>query len=149
MGKNYYKNIIWGIVVILFFSLFAVVTYNYFMQNRFFDLKLGSDILSSKAKESFTVEVEIKNKMYSDLDSDYGYFLSYHLRSADNKTVIMDNIRTKIEKIKPGNTKWIKMIVDTNIMSGEYIMEIDIVKEHEFWYKDKGNIPLETKLIIE
>lgn len=149
MVKNFYKKIIWGIVIVLFISLFAVVTYNYFIQNRFFDLKVETDILRSKVNESFTVDVAIKNKMYSNLDSEYGYFLTYHLRSANNKTLYIENIRTKIEKIKPGEAKLIKMIVDTNIKPGEYIMEIDIVKEHEFWYKDKGNRTLELNLIIE
>ena len=41
------------------------------------------------------------------------------------------------------------MIIDPGLQPGEYLLEVDIVKEHEFWYKDKGNKTISVKIIAD
>lgn len=67
-------------------------------------------------------------------------FASYHIYDS-NGLAIWDGIRTEIEQdILPGECFNIDIIVEygEQLSPGDYLIELDLVKENQYWFNDQG-----------
>lgn len=67
-------------------------------------------------------------------------FASYHIYDS-NGLAIWDGIRTEIEQdILPGESLNIDIIVEygEQLSPGDYLIELDLVKENQYWFNDQG-----------
>ena len=60
-----------------------------------------------------------------------------------------DNIRSTIDIIYPGETTNVAMSLKTPDEKGQYYVNIDIVRENNYWFEQKGNKVKQLKLIIK
>jgi hypothetical protein len=109
--------------------------------------------LNVKPSEAMSVPVSVINKSTSTWDSEdkeHPVFVSYHLLDAKGEMLVFENDRTAFNKsIEPGGAAVVNLMVSAPSEAGEYVVEVDIVKERVAWFKDKGSqtvlIPLSTR----
>ncbi len=66
--------------------------------------------------------------------------LSYHLMDADGKELSHDNARNFFtEPLLPGQERVVDLSIATPSLPGTYELEIDLVCEGVFWFKDRGS----------
>ncbi len=66
--------------------------------------------------------------------------LSYHLLTATGQTLRHDNARAYLpEPLAPGERAIITLIIDAPAERGDYQIEIDLIWEGVFWFRDIGN----------
>jgi|GEM_PF-1471822 len=136
--KRILGKIILVFIAILYLLIFMYVTHRYINANRYWDIELASTNLNANLGQVFTVKVNLKNKMYFPVSSNDGYFVSYHILTEDGHMYTFDNERTVFEEIKPGLSREVDVLIKAPNASGKYIIEIDIVKEGEYWFSDRG-----------
>jgi hypothetical protein len=72
--------------------------------------------------------------------SDSPIGLSYHLNAADGKELSHDNARSFFsEPLLPGHERLVDLSIATPSAPGKYELEIDLVWEGVFWFKDRGS----------
>lgn len=145
--NKYLKISLWILTSVLYLALFAFITWNYISSNRYVDLEVP-DTISANSGNEIKVKVQIKNKNIYDISSNEHYFITYHLIDNNEKMLKYENRRTEIPLIKAGKSGNVELIADAPMEEGLYTVEVDIVKEGEFWFKDKGNKPAAIKLNV-
>jgi len=77
-------------------------------------------------------------------------FVSYHLFSKNKKKLIkFDNIRTPLGRIvRLGDSVDLDVILET-LSKGEYVIQIDLVTEGQFWFKSADDTSIDISLKIE
>ncbi|MFA5454654.1 MAG: hypothetical protein WC272_04965 [Sulfurimonas sp.] len=120
-----------------------------------FKVKISTEIteLVCSKQTQCTFSVNVKNN-----SSDSWYSkgansvnLSYHITTQDAKVILLDGTRTSLpHEIAGGVSAPLLINVNTNLETGSYILEVDMVQEGVAWFgqKDKQNllrIPLKIK----
>ncbi len=94
------------------------------------------------------VEVSVDSYVFQELSSDNGVFLSYHILSSEGEVLDYDGIRTKIEPIKARDKKDEIVNVTVPLSAGEYILEIDMIREGVSWFSKQGMEPLRIPMKV-
>ena len=143
------KTAAWIAGTIIYLVLFFLAARSYITSNIFIDLSIPEEIVCQNNDKQIKVDVLVKNKTLETIDSVDNYFLSYHLYDGNGSLVSYDNIRTPLSAVGSGHTSEAKLLVDVPANGGEYFIKVDIVKENEFWYEDKGNKAAASRLIVK
>lgn len=110
------------------------------MEDHVYDVEIKTEaenLVFTKGGEKFSLPVFIQNHSSRDLFDTQSFYLSYHVFSSDGETVQWDNERFRIQLVKgESGTVLIESIVPAK--KGDYIFQVDIVKESEEWYSAKG-----------
>ncbi len=77
--------------------------------------------------------------------------ISYHLFDVNGKEILHDGERTALElPIAPGKDKEQDVRVYAPKEAGAYVVQVDLVKEGQYWFADKGmaqvRLPVEVKV---
>jgi len=73
--------------------------------------------------------------------------ISYVWKDKDGDTIIKTEERTPLpESVKPGKKIKLDVLVTSPPNTGEYILQVDLVKEREFWFSDVNSKPF-TSLV--
>jgi len=147
-GKAY-KITAWVLGIIVYLFIFGIVTKAYLFSNIYIDMEIPAKTVCKQSVKQINLTITLKNKTNGNIDSEQNYFLSYHLMDLKGNIIKFDNMRTSLPVITSGSSKDIQMSVEVPQKSGEYQIEADVVKEGEFWYKDKGNKTSVGKLVVE
>jgi hypothetical protein len=106
--------------------------------------------LRAYAGETAQVTLRIKNRGRSEWNTSgpNPTFVSFHLLAADGSVLRFDNPRTQLPGIiRPGETAEVGVRVRAPLAAGEYRVEFDLLREGQFWFKDKGGATVEVPLI--
>ncbi|MGB2906222.1 MAG: hypothetical protein WBB73_03925, partial [Candidatus Aminicenantaceae bacterium] len=77
-------------------------------------------------------------------------FLSYHLMDQDRTMIRFDNRRIVLpRRIEPGDEVELAVSLRIPLQSGLYLLEFDLVREGEAWFKDGGSETLEILLEVK
>lgn len=88
------------------------------------------------------------NRMLTSTD-DQKCFLSYHLYSEDGKLLAYDNERTEfINRVFSGQTSEEEIRI-IGLESGIYYVALDVVKDGEAWFSEKGAECDTVKVIVQ
>lgn len=89
--------------------------------------------------EKVPLHLTVKNNLPVDIQSEHRYFLSYHIYDRDGEPIQFHNRRYIIPVVlkKKSTTRFVLPVYFEYPRSGDYIVEVDIVKEGEFWGADK------------
>jgi hypothetical protein len=105
-----------------------------------------------KVSSRFSIELKVKNlsavkwPAKGSQDGKYQIRLAYHWLYKNNKMFIFDGLRTFLPKdVEPHEEISLKATVKAPYMSGEYILELDMLQEGVCWFKERGS---ETSQII-
>lgn len=139
--KKVLAKIIYSIIVIIYLCLFSIVIINYFNENRYWDIDTEYTSIVVEKGQMFSVNADIKNKMYYVMSSEDNYFVSYHISKENGEIYVYENPRTAIGVIAPGSEGSVLIQIIAPMEEGNYKIEIDIVKEGEYWFKDRGERP--------
>lgn len=110
------------------------------MEGHVYDVEIKTEsenLVFTKGGEKFSLPVFIKNNSSRDLFDTQSFFLSYHVFSSDGEIVQWDNGRFSIQLVK-GESRTIMIESTAPAKKGDYIFQVDIVKEREEWYSAKG-----------
>lgn len=133
-----YRKIFIALFAIIYLCVFVFVAYKYIHTNRYWEIDVLNDEITEKSGREFLVFAIVKNKMNYSLASKDGYYISYHVYGESGEAVKYENLRTSIDDIKPGASKEIEIKLKAPDKKGRYRIEIDIVKEVEYWFADRG-----------
>jgi hypothetical protein len=139
--KKPYMKILASVFVIIYVCLIIIVTIKYIEANRYWEIDVPAADITVESGQNIAVEAKVKNKMYYVLGSKDNYFISYHIYDENGKIVQFDNPRTDIQDIEPGNADYVEINIQAPAEKGRYKLIIDIVKEGEYWFKDRGEKP--------
>ena len=95
---------------------------------------------------ALSIPVTIQNTGTESIESKKQDFLTYHLIDAAGKMVVWDGLRTVLPEIAPGASLKVDMKVDPPKAQGKYGIEVDLVREGQYWYSVKGNPTLKIAL---
>jgi hypothetical protein len=89
--------------------------------------------------EKINLSLEVKNNLIESLRPDKNYFLSYHIYDTQMKLLQFENPRFRLPKVlRRKKTSTFKLPIFFNYKKGgTYIVELDLVKEGEFWGSQK------------
>lgn len=140
--KRLLTKIFITLAVIIYLCLFSAVIFSYINENRYWEIDIG-DISSIDVEKGqmISFDATIKNKMYYVMSSEDDYFVSYHIYRDNGDIYAYENPRTAIEAIEPGATGNVALQLKVPVEEGNYKIEIDIVKEGEYWFKARGEKP--------
>jgi hypothetical protein len=66
--------------------------------------------------------------------------MAYHWLSMDGKPVIWDGLRTPIgAALRKSDSREVKLTVRAPPTPGDYVLEVDVVQEKEFWFGGVGS----------
>lgn len=136
-------------LIVIYLLVFIYVANTYMTSNRYVDISLPTEISCESSRQKVTVDVTIKNKTYYELDSKENYFLSYHTLDINGNALKFDNERFSITGLKPGMTKTVTILVDIPLQLTEYKIEVDMLKENEYWFSEKGNATVLSNITIK
>lgn len=136
-----FAKIIYAIITIIYLCIFSIVIINYFNENRYWEIDSELTSMTIEKGQPLSVNTVIKNKMYYVISSDDNYFISYHMNRENGVTYIFENPRTTIDAIDPGHEREVSLRINAPLEAGKYEIEIDIVKEGEYWFKERGERP--------
>ena len=113
-------------------------------------IKVGS-IPNLIENEKYLLPVQIKNtgncEWLNHKAAINSINLSYIWKDKSGNAIFKFEERTPLPyNVKPKKTFTIDMMVTTPQVYGDYILEVDLLKEHEFWFSDVGSKP--TKILI-
>ena len=109
-----------------------------------------------KGNTLFSIPVTVENQGIAVISSNVPekpVMLSFHILRLKGDTVVWDNDRTAFaEPLHPNQVK--KMFITLNnarlkLNHGDYLVEIDLVRENDFWFKDKGSQALRMPMKVE
>lgn len=146
--KKRHKEILTVVIAIIYISVFVIVAFKYINANRYWEVNGFDSGVTAESGQDFKIRVRIKNKMYYVLGSGDNYFISYHLYDEAGKAVQFENPRTTIEDIAPGQAEDVELQIRAPMEKGKYSVEIDIVKEDDYWFKDRGENPGVLQLTV-
>jgi hypothetical protein len=76
--------------------------------------------------------------------------LSYHLKAADGEELSHDNARNFFtEPLLPGQERLVNLSIASPAAPGRYELEIDLVWEGLFWFKDRGSPTASVTLEVD
>ncbi len=89
----------------------------------------------------FRLKIKNRGKTAWSSEGDYPIFLSYHLYLRDNyRTVQYDNRRFPLPRsVEPGQTVDMKIILRAPIEADRYLIQFDMVREGQAWFRDYGS----------
>lgn len=95
--------------------------------------------ITARQGEKVMLRFVVRNCTLRRLEQAGNFFLSYHVRSAAGKDVSFENRRFSLPvPIRPGATAGFEIPVYFSLEPGSYRLEWDLVREGEFWGRDKG-----------
>lgn len=139
--KKQYKQIFFVMLAIIYVCMLFFIAFKYIGANRYWKIDGFEKNITVESGQDISVRANVKNKMYYDLDSRDNYFFSYHLYDGTGKLIQYDNPRTQIKNIKPGQTQNVEVQIKAPTEKGKYMIKIDLVKEGEYWFSDRGETP--------
>lgn len=98
--------------------------------------------------EEFWIPILVKNTSFQAIAAEFHRNLSYHLYALDQEEqtlLSIENVRTELGQILPGDQKEVWMRVLVPLESGVYILYVDLVEEGVTWYSEHGTL---TKPIV-
>lgn len=107
-----------------------------------------------KAKEFFSFEIELHNLSNYRLSSllPYPVHISYHWKDKETGIyVIFDGVRTPLNTVLPANAvkKYLINIIAPESI-GDYILEITLVQEMQFWFEQiVSNLPVTLEIKVK
>jgi hypothetical protein len=114
-------------------------------------LRPGTKTLRARAGIGTVLPVLVLNEStipFKWSDSPIG--LSYHLESADGEELSHDNARNFFaEPLLPGRERLVELSIATPSVPGKYKLEIDLVCEGVFWFKDRGSPTASVTLEVD
>jgi hypothetical protein len=98
------------------------------------------DNITAYQGEKILLYLKVKNNLPESIRPGAGYSLSYHLYDQEGKLILFDNRRYIIPIIleKKSTTHFCLPVYFEYPISGQYIVEFDIVKEGQFWGASKN-----------
>lgn len=109
-----------------------------------------SEFQFSAADAEYVIPVQVNNRANRMLTStdDQRCFLSYHLYDEQGSPLEYDNVRTEfINRIFSGQTAQEEIKI-SGLKSGVYQVSLDVVKEGEAWFSEKGADCDTVKVIV-
>jgi hypothetical protein len=99
----------------------------------------------------FRLKIKNSGKMAWSSEGEHPIFLSYHLYQRDNyRTLQYDNRRFPLpRRIEPGQTFDMEIILRVPIEAKKYILQFDMVREGEAWFRDYGSRTAIIGLTVE
>ncbi len=95
--------------------------------------------VTARQGEMVTLHFVVRNLSAYTLEQAGNFFLSYHARDRAGNMASFDNRRFPLPAaIKPGATARFSLPVYFNLAPGAYRLEWDLVREGEFWGRDKA-----------
>jgi hypothetical protein len=111
--------------------------------------------ISLTVKSNTKVKVRIKNisklawLAKGELDGRYWLNVSYHWLDSQSVPVVFDGKRTAMpHDVKSNETITLEADVVAPSITGNYILEIDLVQEAAAWFKDKGSSTVKAKIAV-
>lgn len=105
----------------------------------------------SAADAEYVIPVRVDNRANRMLTStdDQRCFLSYHLYDEKGILLEYDNVRTEfINRVFSGQTAWEEVKI-SGLESGVYQVSLDVVKEGEAWFSEKGADCGTVRIIVQ
>ena len=94
---------------------------------------------TARQGEKVILNFAVRNLSAFKLDQADNFFLSYHVRDLSGRLVRFDNRRFSLPfAVKPGSTVRFALPVYFSLAAGTYRLEWDLVREGEFWGRDKN-----------
>jgi hypothetical protein len=117
------------------------------------DLASSPAVISAFQGEAVPLSITLSNHSPFPIGSEKNYFISFHLYTPDRALFSFDNRRFPIPRtVRPGASARFSLPVYFACRPGKYLLELDIVKEGEFWGSHKGWktawLTLELKALI-
>ena len=142
------KRIILITFSVAYLIFFAFVVFQYARTPRFIAFHAQSTLTKTVGETAFIV-VDITNRTLEPLTSNDNFFLSYHLFSTEGYMLQHDNVRSRIEYIPPGRRGPAILTVGPIDSPGQYILEVDVLKEGAFWFGYRMNPRHRINLLVE
>lgn len=147
--KKHFRLYLAIIIAIIYLAVLFVVAFQYMNTNRYWDICVLDTTITTESGQDIYVKTIVKNKMYYLLGSSENYFISYHIYDEGGNTIAYENPRTTITDILPGQKGIVNVQIKAPPEKGRYIIEIDMVKEGEYWFKNRGERPGELYLKVD
>ena len=94
---------------------------------------------TARQGEKVILNFTVSNRSAYTLDQAGNFFISYHVRDLSGRLVRFDNRRFSLPlTVKPGSTARFAIPVFFSLDPGNYRLEWDLVREGEFWGRDKS-----------
>ena len=103
--------------------------------------------VSTVANTNGNIIVELNNEKMHSLDSEDGYYLSYHILTSQGDYYSYDGLRTPI-KVSPKSRREVELQYLAPSVEGNYILQVDIVKENVAWLSTEGNQTLDIEMQV-
>ncbi len=106
--------------------------------------------VTARQGEKVVVNFAVNNRSAYRLEQAGNFFISYHVRDLAGRLVRFDNRRFSLPfAVKPGSMARFALPVYFSLAPGAYRLEWDLVREGEFWGRDKkwGSCFLELRLL--
>jgi len=115
---------------------------------------LDIEIPYIKINRKYKIPVTIKNignvEWQNSKESINGVNLSYLWKDKNDKVVFKDELRTSLPKsVLSGKQIKLDMMLNSPTVPGEYVLQIDMVKENEFWFAEVGSSPFRSVIEIK
>lgn len=103
------------------------------------EITCAPERISARQGEKVVLHFTVRNRSRLLLESAGNFFISYHVRDVAGKDVRYDNRRFALPvSVRPGATARFAVPVYFSLDSGSYRLEWDLVREGDFWGRDKG-----------
>jgi len=97
--------------------------------------------------EKIVLQFSLRNGSAYTLRQEERFFLSYHARDGSGRMISYDNRRfTLPQAVRPGRSAVFSVPVYFNLAAGVFKIEWDLVREGEFWGRDKKWRPCDLNL---
>jgi len=95
--------------------------------------------VTARQGEKIMLHFTVRNRSRQRLESPGNILISYHVRDTAGRDVRFDNRRFSLPlPVRPGATARFDLPVFFSIAPGSYLLEWDLVREGEFWGRDRG-----------
>jgi hypothetical protein len=96
-------------------------------------------LVTARQGEKVTLNFSVRNRSTYTFNQEGNFFISYHVRDLAGRMLRFDNRRFTLPWIiRPGDTAQFAIPVYFGLDAGEYRLEWDLVREGEFWGRDKN-----------
>ncbi len=115
-------------------------------------IKSRTDRLQAYEGRSVVVGLRLKNAGKKEWSSQERNpcLLSYHLLDETGKVLRFENPRTSLPRsVRPGEEVELSIRVKAPLERGNYLVEVDLVREGLAWFKDSGSRSLVMPLLVE
>jgi len=115
--------------------------------------RLLADLKTLRARPGDTVVLPVLVRNESTIPfqwSDSPIGLSYHLKKADGQVLVHDNARHFFSQpLLPERERLVELSIASPSTPGSYQLELDLVCEGVFWFKDRGSPTTSVTLEVE